>query len=660
MGFIRRFSSYPGNNVIAQIEGINIIDLPPPGSIQGVGEGTVALVGEFADVSLAVTVSASGVVSTLTQPYQVSSAQDLLNNFGGFDETLGDTGISGGNGFIALRNKSFASLVVVAVNNASAQGVRFYRHLPTNASSTNPTPAQFLQSAQIAAGRQFLSGVNRVRCAKLVTFTALGQYASGIDGAVTSSSPAENIVFGSAGGAFLTAKNGGPVQAGDLIVIGVIGGAGALGANALTLRVEANASSNTQLSVEKLDGSNFDWTTTTALPWRLHPASDADTGLQNPLSAAGGFLIPARPLDATVAANSILAPSLVPPVETATSWDPLSGLAMALGASGITYTASVQAPNAASAAGLDALYVNALTSLLATTDPADLVNIVYTARHSLAIRNALNTHVSLQSGNGIGRTAPTSPELTIVTTAAVVAGSDPGVGANRNERLDYNWPGVQTFIPEAVGFAMKGADGLLYTNGMIDVHLDGWMAAVLSNLAPERNPGQAADPVATVLSPILGLQRNAPTLMMQDYITLKAAGIAALRIDKKVGPVFQSGVTTSLVSGQTSIQRRRMADFLEDSIADALDPLSKLPLTQGFKDSVVSEIDSFLDGLKSPNNPPASRINDYNVDDVSGNTTAGLAAGIFVVIVNVQLTPTADFIVLQFNVGNNVVIHSSI
>jgi hypothetical protein len=48
-GFIRRFGYFPGKEVITQIEGVVIIDLPPPGSIQGTGTGTVVCVAEYAD-----------------------------------------------------------------------------------------------------------------------------------------------------------------------------------------------------------------------------------------------------------------------------------------------------------------------------------------------------------------------------------------------------------------------------------------------------------------------------------------------------------------------------------------------------------------------------------------------------------------------------------
>ena len=173
-------------------------------------------------------------------------------------------------------------------------------------------------------------------------------------------------------------------------------------------------------------------------------------------------------------------------------------------------------------------------------------------------------------------------------------------------------------------------------------------------LPPERNPAQAAPPATTALAAVLGLDSSAPVLSMNDYIALRAAGVVAGRIDKAVGPMLQSGVTTSLVPGEKNIARRRMADFLQDSIAGALVSFSKLPLTTALKDSMVSEVESFLVGLMSENNPPNQRIAAYEVDGVSGNTDDLEAAGIYVIITRVRLLATADSIVLQSEIGESV------
>ena len=140
---------------------------------------------------------------------------------------------------------------------------------------------------------------------------------------------------------------------------------------------------------------------------------------------------------------------------------------------------------------------------------------------------------------------------------------------------------------------------------------------------------------------------------------LRQNGICGLRNDRVSGFIFQSGVTTSLVSGQKNINRRRMADFIEDSVAQSLVPMSKLPLTNSLKDAMTGQVDAFLTQLKSDNNPAAQRIVDYSVDDQSGNTPDLEARGIFVIIARVRTLATADFIVLQAEIGEGVVITST-
>jgi hypothetical protein len=643
-GFIRRYQYFPGAETITAIEGVIIVDLPPPGSIQGVGSGTVCCIGEFADMTYGTAYDTSGNITTKPQPVEIFSGQDLADKVGGFDETIGSTGGAGGSGFLALRNKTFSRLVVVPVNLASGKGTRLYRDLPTN------------KSATVAAGREFKLSGNRVRVCARKVFTALGPYEQGVDGAITAAgAPAATQVFGSATGSFLTAKNGGPVQKGDLLVLGVIGGLGALGANATTYRVAATATVATQLTVEKLDGSTFDWTSGTLQPWRIHPSTDADTGGIAAVTDVNGYITPARPLDSAIAADQSLAPTIVPPAGSATSWDPLSGLHLrTIPTAGLSYTATIQAVNAANDPTIDALYAPAFDALLSDDLPGREVNILAAARHSSTIRTKGKSHVLQASQFGIDRRFITSPEMTVVATSAAIADADPGVGANRTERIDYSWPGVQSFIPEAVGFPMMGADGQVHADGMLDTHADMWLAAVESNLPPERNPAQAAAPVPDVLAPVVAFQRGVSGLSIGDYIALRSKGVCSMRFDRTTGPGFQSGVTTSLLTGEKNIFRRRMADFIEDSLSQSLVQFAKLPLTNSLKDSEVQQIDAFLAQLLSANNPAAQRINGYLIDDKSGNTPSSEAAGIFVIIAKVRLTPTQDFLLIQCSVGESV------
>lgn len=690
-GFIRRYGYYPGTEVISQIEGVVVIDLPPPGSIQGSGVGVASCVGEFVDCSYATTVSSSGVVSAKITPVEIFSATDLINKVGGFDETIGEFGVSQGNGFEQLRSKKFARLVAVPVNMASSNGVRYFRSLPLCTSATVATPVVPVVGGTLAAGREFRAAglaLSRIRTAKRVQFTALAPIDTGVGGSTTNAgAPAATQDFTATGGFDWTTivRPDGTLGAhkGDILVIGN-NNAGALqplpsGGNlgAGTYRVASDPASGAVIEIERLDGASFDLVTAATIPWRLHFASDADSapvlvpGAATPggygAGDAGGYTIPTRPLTSTTgtqaddayAAGLVLSPAVAPASLTGSSWDPLSelgGRLMPGGGGGLAFTVAVQGINRAANSSIDALYTAAIDALLSEESPARDVNLVWASRKSTTIAAKLKSHALEASGLGVGRCALVSPTLSTVTVEGAISDTAPGVGGTRDERVFYTWPGSRVFIQEAVNYRLKTADGNTTIDGILDQTMDGWLASLLSNLPPERNPGQASAPVPQVFAPILGIQRGVDVsqLSMGAYINLRANGVAALRIDRRTGPIIQSGITSSLTSGQKNINRRRMADFIEDSCAGRLVQFTKQPQTQQLKDAAVGEIDAFLDSLLSPNNPAAQRIAAYQIDDKSGNTPELEAQGIFVIIIRVRTLATADFIVLQAEVGENV------
>lgn len=678
-GFIRRYGFYPGAELIRQIEGVIIIDLPPPGAVAGVGVGTVGMVGEFADMTYATTVDGSGVVTTKVVPTEVFGSRDLIDKFGGFDPSIGDFGVSLGSGFIALRNKRFSRLVGIPVNLASAQGSRYFRQLPVCVSQTNANPVVPVSAAQIDAGREFRSGVGRLHIAKRVNFTGRAPIATGVTGNTAAGAAAATQVFNANVGFDWTLVDRGDgtlgAKKGDILVIGNNNG-GALQpvAEAGTYRVQADPAAGVAITIERLDGQNFTFTAQANVPWRLHFSTDADSAPERVVGAVvpggysasenGGYSVPVRPItnaaggavDGTYPIGTVLTPAVVPPALTGSSADGLSGLGARLHPGTATaFTAALQRSNAPASASLDAAYATAIDSLESEELPAREVNIVTAARKSTANRSKLRSFALATSAVGRGVTVVLSPALTTLNPVTVLGDADPGVGANRNQRVDYCWPGVIHSVPEAVGFLLSTADGLTTQDGVLDDTTDHWLVSVLSNLAPERNPGQAGPPVDLVLAPILGIQRGVSNLGMNEYIAFRARGICAIRIDRTVGPIFQSGITTSLIAGEKNIARRRMADFIQDSISERLVQLAKQPLTESLKDTATGETVAFLEQLLSPGNPAAQRISSYVVDDKSGNTPDLEAQGIFVLIIRVRTLASADFIVLQTEIGEGVV-----
>ncbi len=653
-GFIARTKDVPSIDQLKSWVGVWVVDKGGPAFVKGQGTGMVAVVGEFADMAYAVSVDSSGNVTTLCRPVQIFGSDDLTAKLGDFDPLLGDIGGAGGNGWLDIDGCAFTDLVAAPVNLCSSKGTRFWRQLPTNKSATDPTPVVPLQAGTIAAGREFKNSTHRVRAGTRVTFQQRQAYLSGIDGVVSSSYGAGVTDVFTANGVSNWSNTG--VAKGDILVLGVIGAAGAQGTNAGCYRVVSWTGPD--LTVEKMDGSSWTWTSGTALAWRLHLWDCADSGGAHSFSEAGGYVVPARPLDATVNQGLLLSPTVAPDALTASSADSLSGLGGATHPSGaLTYTAAVQAPNV-TGSGLDSLYASAINALLGEEDPQVGVDIAFASRSTQAIEAAGKSMVKQSYAHGHGRCWIQAPALTIVDPATVAGDAYPGAGFQRDELVFEVWPGINTFQRKAVDVALKGADGNTHTDGNIDLSNKGNLASVLSLILPERNPGEATDTTALGLSRVQGYQRGMTTPMTKDvFVFLAGKGVCAFKWTKVQGAlrgVYHDGVTTSLASGETSIGRRRLANYIQDSVAEALDPLSKLPISPELREKALMLQFNFLNGLLSPNDPKLARIAGFEV--TVGNDPAMEEQDILVTGHKVRKFGDAKAILLTSEIGENVVV----
>lgn len=664
-GFIRRFQYFPGTEELTAIEGVVIVDQKVPGGIDGASYGVVAAVGEACDMSLCCVVNTSGQVVSSYRPAEVYGGSDLINRIGPIDTQLGVFGAEMGNLFVELRNKAFSRLVVMPVDlirplSTTQYGIRIWRDLPTNRTATDTTPIIPVTGYSVPAGTQFRSGANRAYTAAQVNFTGLAPKSVGVDGATASVVGGVTRTITRTAGSFVTDL----VVVGDAVIVGSLNSATGTQngdcALAGTLRVTAVNSNGLEITVQKQDGSAFtdttDWRTGSALAFRVHAGSDADSGATGILVTATQYTVLARPTVGTIAAATELTPYPVPTASSGTYWAGDSGITGITHPTGaLTYDANVHAPNAATTSLIRARYGEALDALLNDDTPTNEISIVICARKDSTIQASTRLHCLNASARGLSRDCCISPTLTTLTKATVLGSAAPGVGGSggavRNERVFYNWPGCRTFIPELVGISVACPDGTTTDDGVIDVTTDTWLAALLSKLQPELNPGQAAEPVPTSLSPIIGYQRGCPTLDMNDYILFKQAGVCALRMDRVVGPLFQSGITSSITSGEKNINRRRMADFIQDSLAARYNMMSKMLGRQSVKDAMLSESDAFLADLLSENNPDAQRIASYTLDDKSANTPALGAQGVHIIKHVVDMLNTLDTIVAQSQVG---------
>ncbi len=298
----------------------------------------------------------------------------------------------------------------------------------------------------------------------------------------------------------------------------------------------------------------------------------------------------------------------------------------------------------------------ALDATLDLNTPAKNANITYAARQSNTIRRKLRENAVVASSIGMsGRIACIRPPLGTTRATAKSTVAEPGVGAYRDQRVIYCFPGASTFVP-VIGRRGTGAGVGFTADGVVDLGAEGFMVSVLSQLAPEENPGQ----LTSFTLGVVGLESssNAQGYTMEDYIAFRASGIAALRIDDGTA-IFQSGVTSvdpQVNPGLRNIARRRMADFIQDTLARRGKAFGKKLSTNLRRKAITTEFRSFLEGLLSRNNPAAQRIAGYTIDDKSGNTPELLAAGLYRIIVKVRSLASLDSIVIESTVGESVVV----
>lgn len=327
--------------------------------------------------------------------------------------------------------------------------------------------------------------------------------------------------------------------------------------------------------------------------------------------------------------------------------------AIALGAFAVSNSLPLSA--ALTESQIDARYAAAIATTQNVSSVAAQTNILFSGRQSNVVRTQLRANADDASNNGcFGRMACIRPPLGTLRSAARSASAQPGVGAYRDQRTVYCFPGVNTFVPQIAALGSAGGAGFTDT-GNIDVGWDSWVASLMSNLPPEENIGQATTFLNLINSLEVG-NADIQTLTIDDYIAFRAAGICAPRIDGGVA-FAQSAVNSvdpSLQPNLKNIARRRMADFIQDSLSLLLMSFDKKLATKQRRALVLSAIGSFMDGLVSASNPSLQRIDSYSLDGITGNTKAAIALGVYRVILRVKTLSSLDSIVLDTEIGETV------
>jgi hypothetical protein len=319
------------------------------------------------------------------------------------------------------------------------------------------------------------------------------------------------------------------------------------------------------------------------------------------------------------------------------------------------YTITNPLPLAAalSESAIDAAYSAAFTACEDINTPAKQVNVSWAARQSNSVRRALRSDALTASASGLfGRVACLRTPMGLSKTAAMSTTTEPGVGPYSNERVLFCYPQAAIIVEAIQQRGTAGGNGFS-ANGQTDIGADGFLASSISQLSPGENPAQDGG----FLDNIVSLESKGPTgLLMQDYINFKAAGIVALRMDAGQA-IFQSGVTSVnplTNSNQTDIERRTLADFIEDSMALLATTYIKLKMTAARKAALLDAWTNFLNPLLGDADGNNQFLNAYSL--VPQNTTTSLAQGRYRVVFKGQSVPSFKSIELGAMVGPSVVI----
>jgi len=300
---------------------------------------------------------------------------------------------------------------------------------------------------------------------------------------------------------------------------------------------------------------------------------------------------------------------------------------------------------------LDVRYEAAFDATLDLERISRIANFSLSARRSPAVNRKGRANATDASNEGnFGRKFHARAPYGISPNDAIA-----DVALYRSDRVFYTYPGWQARIPE---IAERGsAGGLGFSDdGIITIGGDGPLAYINCALNPEENPGQSTgllDDFVISREPIAGA-----SFIRQTYEAFKAAGICAPRVDQDGAFVYQSEVTTSLTPGRTTQKRRKMADFIQDTLGIIALPFSKKLATDSRVAGVTSRGTRFLNSLLSPDNAETQRIAEFSME-LNTNSNAEYAPnGIQSWRICVRLLSSLDSMIFDTKVGEGVVVIS--
>lgn len=380
-------------------------------------------------------------------------------------------------------------------------------------------------------------------------------------------------------------------------------------------------------------GTRFQDSTATATVWVA--TEDVQTG-----TGGGPFAIPVRPFLDTDTAIASLAGNVTLILDTL--FDGFAG-------------SNALALTRLSAAQLDARYITAIQETNVEAPPASEINVITSARTSVAIARELVLNCLASTAGGLsGRKTIVRPWIGSTLQEAY----DFNDATFRDERKQMTFPGVKTAIQAIRETGAAGGVGFS-DDGLVQVGFDSFLAAYRTKgLRPEQSAIE--DPANTNYGPfnVVALESlydpgtsGSIKLGVSAYQQFKARGISAPKPDRTQGIVLVNDVTAADVnSGRTAANRRWFADFINDSLFGIGNPFRGRLITPALKREHRMQLVRFLESLKATDGTSISRIEAYEIQD----TTNPAVPEILRTAVAVRMYGTADVIVYSTTVGPTV------
>lgn len=240
--------------------------------------------------------------------------------------------------------------------------------------------------------------------------------------------------------------------------------------------------------------------------------------------------------------------------------------------------------------------------------------------------------------------------------------------ATQDKMVIVAGPKVQTVSAAVTDAALnRDTEGrIIYAYPWLEVAVAGvptmvspasFYASVISQTAPSVDPASADN-----VSFLLNVTNMQIILTRADYITLMAAGVSAFEYDGDLGGFkIKSGIVTQVAnSSKLTVARRRMADFLTNSIGVFLKLYQNGQNSKKVRNAIKGAILNFIkqqeDNGILPKDSEVIGGTAKVVDTEVLNTNESIAAGFLKILYRQRIFSSNRFIVLQAEIGESVVV----